>query len=136
MIVLDTGPVYAAADVDDSHHERCAEFFTTTHDRLVMPAPVVNEVCYWLGLRLGADREARFLRSVAYGEVELAVPTSTDYVRAAILVEQYADNDLGFVDAMVVAVAESLKVRKIATVDVRHFSAVRPAHIDAFELVP
>jgi predicted nucleic acid-binding protein len=40
------------------------------------------------------------------------------------------------VDATVVAVAERLRVRVLATTDRRHFGAVRPAHADAFTLVP
>jgi len=43
---------------------------------------------------------------------------------------------LGFVDATIVAVAERLKVRTLATTDRRHFGAVRPAHVDRFRLVP
>lgn len=40
------------------------------------------------------------------------------------------------VDASIVAVAERLDVRKIATLDRRHFSVVRPRHVDALELIP
>jgi hypothetical protein len=38
--------------------------------------------------------------------------------------------------ASVVAVAERLKATRVATLDHRHFRAVRPAHCDAFELLP
>lgn len=43
---------------------------------------------------------------------------------------------LGAVDASVVAVAEWLGLAEIATVDRRHFSVVRPRHLDAFTLLP
>jgi predicted nucleic acid-binding protein len=43
---------------------------------------------------------------------------------------------LGTVDASVVAVSERLGTHTIATLDRRHFSVVRPAHIPAFDLVP
>jgi len=59
-----------------------------------------------------------------------------DYTRAAHLVEQYADLPLGAVDAAVIAVAERLRVTEVATLDRRHFSVVRPAHVDAFTLLP
>jgi predicted nucleic acid-binding protein len=52
------------------------------------------------------------------------------------LVAQYHDLPLGTVDASVIAAAERLGVTEIATVDRRHFSVVRPAHVIAFELVP
>jgi hypothetical protein len=36
----------------------------------------------------------------------------------------------------VVAIAERLDVREIATIDRRPFSVVRPRHVDAFTLLP
>lgn len=136
MIILDAGPLYAAADTSDSHHAQCAALLRTASGPFVLPAPVINEVCFWLGKRMDALREATFLRSVAAGEYDVAVPEPGDYTRAAVLVEQYGDSDLGFVDAMVVATAERLRARRVATVDHRHFRMVRPAHVAAFELLP
>jgi uncharacterized protein len=63
-------------------------------------------------------------------------PTPDDYRRMATLVEQYDDLPLGGVDAAVVAIAERLGVTKIATVDRRDFSLVRPSHVNFFTLVP
>jgi predicted nucleic acid-binding protein len=54
----------------------------------------------------------------------------------AELVARYRDLPLGTVDASVVAVAERLDVTELATTDRRHFGVVRPAHADAFELLP
>ncbi len=48
---------------------------------------------------------------------------------------QYADLRLGLVDASIVALAEELGVRRLATRDVRHFSAVRLRGGKRFELV-
>ena len=44
--------------------------------------------------------------------------------------------DLGTVDAAVIAIAERLNVTTLATINPRDFRVVRPAHCDAFELVP
>jgi len=49
---------------------------------------------------------------------------------------KYQDFPLGAVDASVVAIAERYGVRRIATTDRRHFSAIRPAHVDVLTLVP
>jgi len=51
-------------------------------------------------------------------------------------VAAYRDLPLGTVDASLVAAAERLDVRDIATLDRRHFSVVRPAHVAGFELLP
>jgi hypothetical protein len=54
----------------------------------------------------------------------------------AELVESYLDLPLGIVDAAVVAIAERLALKEIATLDHRHFSVVRPRHVRAFSLLP
>lgn len=92
------------------------------------------EVCWLLEER--PDVEAAFLDSVASGEFEHVPVTPTDLVRMAGLVRTYADFPLGAVDASVVAVAERLNLTRVATLDRRHFPAVRPAHCDALTLLP
>jgi uncharacterized protein len=54
----------------------------------------------------------------------------------ADLVRQYADFPLGTADASVIATAERLSATRVATIDHRHFRAVRPARCAAFELLP
>jgi len=56
--------------------------------------------------------------------------------RMAELVETYADFPLGTTDAAVIAVAERLGIVEIATLDRRHFHAVRPRHASNFTLLP
>jgi predicted nucleic acid-binding protein len=48
---------------------------------------------------------------------------------------RFADLGLGLVDGSIVALAESLGIRSLATRDVRHFGAVRLRDGGAFELV-
>lgn len=52
------------------------------------------------------------------------------------LVRTYADLPLGAVDASVVAIAERLGIKEIATLDRRDFSVVRPRHAEVFSIVP
>jgi len=59
-----------------------------------------------------------------------------DYARITEIMEAYADRDVGFVDASVLAVVERLGETKLATLDRRHFSILRPSHVDALELLP
>jgi hypothetical protein len=46
------------------------------------------------------------------------------------------DLGLGFVDPAVLAVTERFREPKLATLDHRHFSVVRPGHANALELLP
>jgi predicted nucleic acid-binding protein len=79
---------------------------------------------------------AAFLESLAAKELTLETTTAEDLARMAELVRTYADFPLGAVDAAVIAIAERLGAASIATIDHRHFRAVRPAHCEAFELLP
>jgi predicted nucleic acid-binding protein len=76
------------------------------------------------------------LGDLAAGNFSLEPVRPADLIRIAELVAQYHDLPLGTVDASVVATAERLQIAEIATVDRRHFSIVRPAHIDVFRLLP
>ena len=136
-VIVDTGPLVALADGDDSDHERCVKWLRTCTARLVIPSPIVAEVCYLLGSRCGADVEAAFLESLADNEpFEVVAPGRGDYLRMAELVRIYADFPLGGSDAAVVALAERLAAGEIATLDRRHFSVVRPRDGATFTLVP
>jgi uncharacterized protein len=97
---------------------------------------VITEVAYFIGTRLGAEAEVRFLGDLAAGEFAIETVMASDWLRIAELVGQYRDLPLGTVDGSVVAAAERLRITKIATLDRRHFSVVRPTHANAFELVP
>ena len=136
MIICDTGPLVAVLNAGDAHHESCRRLLERERGPLIVPAPVLTEVCYLASTRLGAQAEAAFLESVASGELHLEATTSSDLARMADLVRTYADFPLGAADASVVAVAERLKATRIATIDHRHFRAVRPRHCSAFVLLP
>lgn len=139
MILVDTGPLVAAALHGDINHIRCVELFTAAHlnaEPLLVPSLVVTEVCYLLEREAGPRVEAEFLRSLAAGDFQLLEPTLADLDRAADLVITYADFPLGAVDATVIALAERLALTEIATLDRRHFAAVRPRHTDAFTIHP
>ncbi|PVC89468.1 hypothetical protein DBP19_20775 [Streptomyces sp. CS090A] len=43
---------------------------------------------------------------------------------------------LGAVDASVIAVAERYGVKRVATLDRRHFTVVKPRHVPALTLLP
>ena len=70
------------------------------------------------------------------GDFVVAQADAAALDRIAELISKYADLPLGLVDASVVALAEQLGVQEIATLDRRHFSVVRPHHVNAFTRLP
>lgn len=73
------------------------------------------------------------VQSGAYDVVDVA---PTDHQRIAQLCDRYADSDIGYVDAAVLAIVERLNEPKLATLDHRHFAALRPRHVDSLQLLP
>jgi predicted nucleic acid-binding protein len=134
LAIVDAGPLYAAADADDQDHEPSVAALSRGDLRLVVPALVIAEATYFVGRRLGPLAESQFLQGLGTFDVE--APSPEDFKRSAELVAAYADFPLGGTDASVVALAERLGAPIIITLDRRHFSAVRPHHRDAFELLP
>ncbi|PZR63939.1 MAG: VapC toxin family PIN domain ribonuclease [Chloroflexi bacterium] len=135
-LVCDTGPLLAALDAADPDHERCAGLLTAGDEDLVVPALVLAELDYWCSRRLGPDAWLIFLDDLLAGVYRVEPPTGADLARCRELQARYADLKLGLVDASVVALVERLSEPKVATLDQRHFRAVRPAHIEALELLP
>lgn len=136
MIVVDSGVLYAAADVRDSDHARCSRFTSEhTDGSLIVPASVVVETAQLIQNRLGSRAETGFARQVA-ARMNVIDLDDAGYARVVELLETYEDLRLGFVDASVVATAERLQVTTLASLNRRDFLVVRPSHVPAFELVP
>lgn len=136
MILVDTNVLVAAARTADTNHDAAARLLETIDEPLLVPPTALAEVCYLLNEWGGPDAEVRFLRDFRLGGLQLAELTTADVVRMADLVERYADLRLGGTDASLVAIAERLRLDRIATFDRRHFTVVRPAHLPTFTLLP
>jgi len=135
-LILDTGPLYAALDRSDDAHRACRQLIEETAEPLVIPAPVLVEVDYWIHQRLHPGVLIALLDDIDAGSYAVEDLTAEDYRRVRELCDQYADADIGFVDAAVLAVVERRREPKLATLDRRHFGIVRPRHVRALRLVP
>jgi uncharacterized protein len=135
-IIVDTGALYALADNDDQYHELVETYISGIDEPLVVPSPVVPEVCYLLLEYLGTEAEMRFLRSLANQELLVEHFTVKDLGRSIEILEQYRAARFGMVDATVMAIAERLRIQVVLTTDHRDFGIYRPRHCHVFRLVP
>jgi predicted nucleic acid-binding protein len=126
-VVFDTGILYAYYDRSDAWHAPALALVRVEARGLIVPAPVVPEVDHLLGHRLGARARQVFYRGLADGDYVIADLPLDRYERVAELNRRFADLDLGFVDAAVVAIAEAIGVPRIATADRRHFEPLGAA---------
>jgi predicted nucleic acid-binding protein len=97
---------------------------------------VLPEVCYLIASRLGHQAMRRFLDNLTDSSTHLEPITALDLERVNQILEQYADSQLDFVDAVIVAIAERVGITRVLTLDRRDFSLVRPKHCDYFEILP
>jgi hypothetical protein len=132
--LVDASALVAAADRAARQHRPVVEALERADYVLVVPLLALAEAIYLIGSRFGPRVEAEFLRGLK--DLDLHAPYPEDFERIATLVEQYRDLPLGGIDASIVALAERLGANTVATLDRRHFSVVRPAHSDRFEIVP
>lgn len=132
--LLDTGVIVALLDKDDPHHVEAAELLSKSKGPFIVPSAVLAEVCYLAHKYLGPPVERAFVEGLVREELPVDWTQAPDLRRAA---EVMGDRpELGLVDSLVVAAAERLKIRRIATLDRRHFASFRPRHCPAFELLP
>lgn len=123
MILVDTGPLVALFDRQDSEHARCASTLKGLREPLVSTVPVLTEAFYMLrpdsqeSSRLRDFIERRGLRLWFFDERSLR--------RAFELMETYADHPMDLADASLIAAAESLGTNRVFTVDRRDFETYR-----------
>lgn len=134
--LYDTGFLFAYLDEGDAHHQQCVEAFQNEIGFALLPDVVLPELAYLILRDMNVNVLTKFLREVANGDFPLVRTTESDLERAAEILEQYADNHIDLVDAVIVAMAERLEIRRILTVDRRHFGVFKPKHCESFEIVP
>ena len=135
-LILDTGPLYASLDRSDADHVACRTLIESADEVLVIPSPVLVEVDYWIGQRLHPGVLVALLADIEAGAYVVADLAAQDYARVRELCDRYADADIGFVDAAVLAIVERANESKLATLDRRHFGLLRPRHRESIELLP
>jgi predicted nucleic acid-binding protein len=134
--ILDTSFLFALTDQGDRNHQRVLAVAQSVNEPLVLPVVVLPEVCYLIASRLGHQAMRRFVSSVTPETIQVESVTTENLVRVHQILEQYADNQLDFTDAAIVAIAERLDITRAYTLDRRDFSIIRPSHYGYFELLP
>ncbi len=109
---------------------------SATRGSRIVPSPVLVEFDHLASRELGREAVTTMLDEINRGAYEVENLTPGDYRRVGEILTTYADLRVGFVDAAVLAIVERLREPKLATLDHRHFSVMRPKHVEALELLP
>ena len=136
MIVVDTSAILAYMNSADTHHAKVSAWLEAEPDELVTTPLIVAEADHLVATRGGPAALSALRADLVAGAY--LVDWWPGAIGASVRVaERYADIGLGLADASLVALAERVKTITVATLDERHFRAVRPlAGGDAFRLLP
>jgi uncharacterized protein len=135
-LILDTGVLFAALDINDPDHSACRDLIEMASEEVIIPAPILGEVDYFISRELYPGVLLALLRDIRVGNFRVVELVAEDYTRIEEIVSQYRDSDVGFVDAAVLALVERFNEARVATIDTKHFAMMRPRHVDALTLLP
>lgn len=133
--LVDTGPLVALVDKNQSSHKRSVEAHESLSAPLVTTWPCLTEAMYFLE-GLGGWKSQNILWDfIDRHGVELHTSIETEVERIRILMEKYRDLPMDLADASLVATAETRQLRRIFTLD-SDFRVYRAHDKEPFEVVP
>jgi predicted nucleic acid-binding protein len=127
FVLADTGPLFAAVDPGDQHHERAQkELRELTRSRTGVAAawPTIFEAYTLIIRHLGLETAHGWLEEMLEGTNQV-VPTKEDYETAAKTLEAYPDQPITLFDALTAVISTRLGCT-VWTYD-HHFDVMRTA---------
>jgi len=133
-IIADTSGIIAFLDQDDQYHSLSVNIIK--NNQIFIPGTVLPEVDYLATKYLGERVARAFLKDLADGYFTYLCINLDDINRANSIMARYKDLPLGFVDASLIVLAERHQIKRILTLDRRHFNLLQSDRIDYLEVLP
>lgn len=133
-VLVDAGPLVALIEASDRNHRRCVAALKTLTDPLLTVWPAFTEAMSLLNTSW-RSQEALW-GMVEAGGLEYAALTPDDAPRMRQLMQTYRDQPMDLADAALVHVAEREGLRRILTLDRRHFEVYRIKRRSRFTILP
>jgi predicted nucleic acid-binding protein len=131
-VLLDTGVLVALLDKADPRHEAAIQWVSASRAQLHTVEAVLTEAAFFLP----DHQRAAVADFVLVAKVGVHHPDTAAYRRIAAILRKYADLGPDWADASLVWLAEESGIHRIATLDVRDFSAYRVHGRSKFQLEP
>ena len=135
-VLLDPSAILAAADTADLNHRAAVAWFERADEPLLLGALGLAELDLLLQRELGAPATHALLEALIGGAIRLVPPTQDDLARAAELMTEAAEHRPRLADALLVATAERLGIRRVAAFDRRPLAVFRPKHVRGLDFEP
>ena len=116
-VIVDTGPIVALLDADETHHRWAHRQFESLAPPLLTSESVLSEACFLLR-RLGGDSSlpVALLRRGVLRVVDV-LGTADDADAVTALLRRYANVPMSFADACLVRILERTENGSIMTLD-------------------
>ena len=124
-ILADTGYFVGLFNPKDAHHDCCKTFFSGFKGVTITTWAVFTETCALLHTSKQRDFFAWVTKAQSIGHLRIECPPADAVAELWRLMDRYDDLPMDFCDASLVYLAAHLKLRRIATVDLRDFSVYR-----------
>jgi uncharacterized protein len=132
-ILVDTGPIVAIFNPQDSLHRTCVEALSTIDGTLYTCWPVLTEAAYLLAYsQRGLERLLNSLSDF----VQLLHLDSADAKAIAVILKRYANIHPELADTALVHLAGREGIDTIFTLDRRDFSVYRTSRGRALRIIP
>ena len=135
-MIVDTSALLAFYIPREPTHAAVRDALLASTGPLIISPYVVAELDYLVATREGVPSELSVLRDLTGGAWTVGSFDGDDLTSAIQIIERYSDLKIGLAHASNVVLADRYSTRTIATLDRRHFGAVRPLHGGRFSLVP
>jgi predicted nucleic acid-binding protein len=123
MILIDAGPLVALFDPADADHARCAELLRAIDEPLVSTIPALTETFHLIAPEsIGGQALMDF---IVEGGMSITYLDDQSVGRAFELMVQYGDHPMDFADASLMVAAETLRIRKVFTLNRSDFASYR-----------
>ncbi len=133
-IIADTSGIIAFLDRDDQYHSPAVNI--VRNYQIYIPVTILPEVDYLVTKYLGERVARSFLEDLVEGSFFYLDINLDNINKATKLMERYKDWPLGFVDASLVILAEYHQIKRIFTLDRRHFNLIQSQRNNYLEILP
>ncbi|MGK7941043.1 MAG: type II toxin-antitoxin system VapC family toxin [Crocosphaera sp.] len=111
-IIADTGPLYAAIDIDDQYHQRSQQELKIINQQklaIIVPYPIYLETHKLILQSLGITTALKFTREIEK-QVNFVNPTAEDYQAATSIITKFPDQKITLFDAVTVILANQINL--------------------------
>ncbi len=134
-VLVDAGPLVAIYNAKDPYHKICSkQLKLLPMGKAYTCLPAVTEAAYLL--RRYPEFRDDLIRSVLSGEFTLLPFTMDEFSAVLDIFTTYADQQIDFADAVLLALANREEIDVVFTLDRRHFSLFRKFNGQPLRLLP